>query len=238
MKERPILFNGEMVRAILNGDKTQTRRPVVELGNAWHIDRLLGDWPLSQAPEHTPTGAWVWELQTDVDDSARYIFSCPFGVPGDQLWVRETWAACRTYQGEYPAVAYKATGDIYIGNEKQPVLSVMAGKYGLSSPDSYGAAPKNIKWRPSILMPRWASRITLEVTDVRAERVQEIDRFDAIAEGIRWTISDKNTVHVYEASKQTRERFRELWDSIYAKKGLGWDVNPWVWVVMFRMVSA
>ena len=223
MKERPILFNGEMVRAILNGHKTQTRRPI--------------------APQPPNNTTWDQDAGLFVVDGSRLglLRFCPFGVPGDRLWVRETWAHYQTVDSirrpdgrSYDEVSdglagYRADGHDSIEDFREHIRLTS----GCSLQD---VVINGDKWRPSIRMPRWASRITLEVTDVRVERVQEIDRFDAIAEGIRWTISDENTVHVYEASKQTRERFRELWDSINVKRGYGWDVNPWVWVVEFERI--
>ena len=231
MKERPILFNGEMVRAILAGHKTQTRRPIRGLGNVWHVDRLLGDWPLSRDPEPTPTGSWEWRLQTDVDDYADFRMNCPFGIPGDRLWVRETWAhyqtidAIRSPDGRYRQevsdglAGYRADGcdtieefrsHVSFMSDFSPTIVVINGD----------------KWRPSIHMPRWASRITLEVTGVRVERVQEISESDAQAEGIA------------RGPYGVPGRFADTWNDLYAKKGLGWDVNPYVWVVEFRMVSA
>ena len=201
MKERPILFSGEMVQAILDGRKTQTRRvikPQPKLYSAMHRFNTFIQWK-------------------DID--AKEIFAvifiashCPYGQPGgDRLWVRETWAElCATDElsGEVD-LAYKATG-------------WPDGEFG---PDRNGKG-----WRPAIFMPRWASRITLEVTGVRVERLQDISYEDAEAEGA--PIEGGSIV------QNRRIGFEHLWDSINAKRGYGWDANPWVWVIKFRRVES
>ena len=168
MKERPILFGGDMVRAILDGRKTQTRRPV-KLDFSGRVRRARRSWHL---------------------EDPNAVNACPFGAPGDRLWVRETWACPQT------VTYYRA--------------------------DEEALLPRGEKWTPSIHMPRWASRIALEVTAVRVERVQDITEKDALAEG---TIPlDRST---------PREMFAEVWQSIYAN----WPTNPWVWVVEFRRIQ-
>jgi hypothetical protein len=162
MKERPILFNGEMVRAILAGQKTQTRR----------------------IPPKTQQDA---------------LF-CPYGHPGDRLWVRERWAADMSFDDLPPRMLQPRGMPIYYHATTQCM---------------------DYKWRPSIHMPRWASRITLEITDIRVERVQDISEEDVQAEGFSDRPASKN-------------KFRIAWDLLYWKRGLGWDVNPWVWVVTFK----
>ncbi len=164
MKERPIMFSGEMVRAILEGRKTQTRR-------VWKRPELRkADW--------------------EIGDSS---IACPYGEVGDRLWVRETW--CGGQHGM--PVHYKASWTEH----------------------EYGPA-----WKPSIHMPRKYSRITLEITGVRVERVQDMSVEDAINEGIGLSSVDP------------LGSFGQLWDSINAKCGYGWGVNPWVWVVEFKRV--
>lgn len=167
MKERPILFNGEMVRAILAGQKTQTRR----------------------IPSKTQQDA---------------LF-CPYGHPGDRLWVKETFAYAQD-----GTVVYRAS---MVGSPWDAITR------------------RAITWHPSIHMPRWASRITLEITDVHVERVQDIHEEDAIAEGI-----DPRKLS-YLSGERAVTKFSVLWNSIYAADGLGWDVNPWVWVVTFKRVE-
>ena len=126
---------------------------------------------------------------------------CPYGAPGDRLWVRETWDT------DGKTIAYRAT-----------------------TPETT-TDPEPMRWRPSIHMPRWASRLTLAVTSVRVERVQEITEADARAEGIEPQRSD------YSGEDSNSLQFRDLWDSINAARGYGWAVNPWVWVVEFERVQ-
>jgi hypothetical protein len=179
MKERPIIFSGEMVKAILDGRKTMTRRlRGLELINAPHYGKLLCDWALSGFISFK-NGILKFELQTDVDDSKTFEFKCPYGQPGDRLWVREIF----THYGNcsegsapvYAVIKYSADG-----------ITLHRGSW-----KDLDSAPKRDEWRdgrsktiPSIFMPRWASRITLEITDVRMERLQEISKEDAYKEGI------------------------------------------------------
>ena len=198
MKERPILFSGPMVRAILEGRKTQTRRVVKGLtpGHA-HTGRSLTGlgYPASM-------GKWWAEFLHSEPGSPIYV-ACPYGQPGDRLWVRETWAL-HPDDGE-AGVLWRATDP------------------------GWDAEGTGLKWRPSIFMPRWASRIELEVTGVRVERVQGISEADAQAEGVAAVQGDPED-HVDPV-----DRFAQVWDGINGKRGHGWDVNPWVWVVEFRV---
>jgi hypothetical protein len=208
MKERPILFSGPMVRAILEGRKSQTRRVVKGLtAGHEHTGRSLTGlgYPASM-------GKWWAEFLHSEPGSPIYV-ACPYGQPGDRLWVRETWAL-HPDDGE-AGVLWRATDP------------------------GWDAEGTGLKWRPSIFMPRWASRIELEVTGVRVERLQGIRPLDAIAEGImeyepgafHWEPCGSGT----EYFRGPRDAFLTLWDSINAKRGHGWDVNPWVWVVEFRV---
>ena len=189
MKERPILMSAPMVCALIEGRKTQTRR-VVAL-------REFG-------PSDTPGYHWHFRdrrgLWNDIS-TERLLELCPYGVPGDRLWVRETWhhedASCFDPKcGQPTHIFYRVT-------------------------EPY---PESIRWRPSIFMPRWASRITLEITDIRVQRVQEISPDDIVAEGI--------PKHLNADTEYIR-----LWDFLNAKRGLGWDKNPWVWAIAFRRVQ-
>ncbi len=157
MKERPILMSAPMVRAILAGSKTQTRRA----------------------------------LRVQVPGKS----ACPYGMAGDRLWVRETFG----HDGEPTSrqVAYRADGEV-----------------------------PNIRWIPSIFMPRDLSRISLEVTEVRVERVTDISEADAIAEGIPAFITSPSTI--------PRQQYSTLWNSINGKGS--WDKNPWVWAVTFKRI--
>lgn len=214
MTERPMLFNAEMVRAVLDGRKTQTRRPF------------------------KPQGGRLWEYSHDLrvpmyQGDGRYEMfpaPCPYGAVGDRLWVRETWAHYQTVGpgGEVSdgRAGYRADGFDGIEDFRDYTKTEAEGEaeYVIINGDH---------WRPSIHMPRWASRITLEVTGVRVERVQSIRGSDAVAEG-----APVPTNGIGEAVPcPIEDWFRPLWDSVYTKRGLGWSVNPWVWVVEFRVVT-
>lgn len=212
---RPILFSGPMVRAILGGHKTMTRRvvkPQPEVGSYSAIDHEGVPWWCWDDGRGRNAVSYYWE---DGKEHAIPAYRCPFGVPGDRLWVRETWAGddlCGVvYRTDHPDAVLKF-GDLDDGEQSLRC------------------------WRPSIHMPRWASRITLEVTDVRVERLQDMDHCDAEAEGIRGTsfrVFDDGPLAVILA----RDVFATLWDSLNAKRGYGWAFNPWVWVVEFRGLS-
>ena len=214
MEERGILFNGEMVRAIIDGRKTQTRRvvkpqPPLRWSKVRWIDLLRCAW------------AYMWP------NADKHVVKCPYGQPGDRLWVRETCRAEELESG-LDGVRYRADmAFVEIEN------SQLASERWCSLAREVGADV--LKWRPSIHMPRWASRITLEVVSVRVERVQEITPEDAEAEGIALTAKEQASTN--SASKFC-PKFRFLWDSINVKRGYGWAVNPWVWVVEFKRVDA
>ncbi len=205
MKERPILFSGAMVRALLAGTKTQTRR-VVKLRNGQYM-------PPSQRAD---SNGWVQMLRL-----------CPYGQPGDRLWVREAW---RTYRGNDKTPPRELTTAHYIWFEADEPINLAQGKL-----------------RPGMFMPRWASRITLEVTGVRVERLQDISEADAIAEGIERTPSMGKPGAFqwcdYRVPNEPSEWFNDparsyqtLWEQI---NGPGsWDANPWVWVVEFKRLEA
>lgn len=211
----PILFSGEMVRAILDGRKTQTRRVIKP-------QPLLSNVALGCASAEERQRL---ELQWLVDND------CPHGKPGDLLWVRETWLEldrsgwCDPAKpkdwydaafGRINAIAYRANAD----TEAERIRK----EYGY-------------KWRPSIFMPRWASRLTLRVVDVRVEQVKNISDMDVLAEGIpqKGRMYDPSGITF---SDELRADFRSLWDSINAKRGYSWDSNPWVWVVEFERVTS
>ncbi len=212
MKERPILFKGDMVRAILDGRKTQTRR----------IMKL----PIIHSDDERGTVS-IASPDPDVWASAFVATYCPYGQPGDRLWVRETWRSGWSYGGDYQTVQYRATETAHVGDPDHAVCEVMVGKFGI--PDN---TPHSIisggKWKPSIHMPRWASRITLEIVSVSVERLQDISKDDAIAEGVRPC--------GYGLNDGTAQRaFKSLWQSINGPES--WDANPWVWVVEFKRID-
>jgi len=189
MKVRPIIFSGWGVRAILEGRKTQTRRVI-------------------RRQPH-PTWTRNYELRPYDEDvlcgsilSPGYLSHCPYGVPGDRLWVRETFALhpTETELGK-PIVFYCSRGDTVLPNNK---------------------------WRPTIYMPRWASRITLEIVKVWVERLWEISLRDIIAEGV---------LRGHRSDMALADAYTLLWDQLNARRGFGWLVNPWVWVIEFKVLD-
>jgi hypothetical protein len=234
MKERPILFSAPMVRAILDGTKTQTRRVLVKQ-------------PLDIIPmKGKMTGVQWVGLTKRQPDPKGLVFRCRLGVPGDRLWVRETWRVGAWNEEEgLISVDYLANncarrewlsvGDGELFERLWIQSSDDASDAGLKCGDEgykWKPGESPCRWRPSIFMSRWASRITLEVTCVRVERLQEISEEDAKAEGI--------TAPMYPPGngKATyRLAYLHLWDSLNAKRGFGWDKNPWVWAITFRKVT-
>jgi len=213
VKERPILFSGSMVRAILEGRKTQTRR-------------ALKPQPLDVIK--TPVGGEPkWVVLTEHNPYHGKMIRCRLGNPGDRLWVRETgW--------EPPTLTDKRLRD---GADTWP-------KYWYSAdndPQEQYLKEWGWKRRPSIFMPRWASRITLEITAVRVERLSEITGEDAIAEGAMFfdgrPINHHGWRHDYsDVFSTAKASFSHLWDSLNLKRGHGWASNPWVWAIEFRRI--
>lgn len=203
MNEYPILFSGEMVKMISDGRKTQTRR--VMKPQPWGYDPSLNQ-------------DGLWEFCDDEERNEKYhVFKCPYGKPGDLLWIREAWAHGELYCDEGPNCGLPS--HIYYRQIEEE-----NGTFG---------GVKHWSWRPSVHMPRWASRITLEVTNVRVERVQDITWHDIAAEGCP---PEHHMDNCNGISHAMFGWFGYLWDSINAKRGYGWDVNPWVWVVEFKAV--
>lgn len=235
-KERPILFSGQMVRAILEGRKNQTRRVVKPQPPAeCSIHYPLGNESWKDEFDRTPLrhsweawGGALYDARPDGHLCGHHEVKCPYGVPGDRLWVRETWQyADWTEEGE-PFVRYAADNAVRFcegAGDGELLVDTWAE---LSQPENYNIDGKaaDRRWRPSIHMPRWASRITLELTDVRVERVQDIKPSECFAEGA-----------VGNSGAHPREQFRTLWDSTNAKRGYGWDANVWVWALTFRVLD-
>lgn len=218
MKEIPILFNGEMVRAILEGRKTQTRRPVTPLPPDG-IDELHGNDLRSRAPYDCECNETGRTIGYGFQDEDGRVYKCPFGCIGDRLWVRETFAGYIQTSHEYDEWREATTEEV----QEQYPMTVEYCATSQSHPD---------KWRPSIHMPRWASRIMLEVTDIRVQRVQEISEEDAIAEGCPIE-SPQPFVKGY-GSASASGWFSELWNKVYNT----WEANPWVWVATFKKAEA
>lgn len=198
MIKRGMIFNAEMVRAILDGRKTQTRR-IVKLQ------------PDEDGLAKVTNGPWV--------DTSERNYRCPFGDVGDRIWVRETWAEA---------------------GASAPNLKLYRANYPEHLPSHYENVPpaNEIRWTPSIHMPRWASRILLETTDVRVERLNAISEHDAQAEGVAklrggfWQHYQPGwTQHQLSA----RGSFVTLWKSIYGEES--WNSNPWVWVIEFKRIE-
>jgi len=202
-KERPILFSSTMVRAILDGAKTQTRR-------------IIKNQPEIDDRGYISDSYWINKpfeglLLPKIDDLVMY---CPYGKPGDRLWVRETHAL----MDDSHCACYESCGKCVVG------------KYAYKSDGKWDDFIE--KWTPSIHMPRRASRIDMEVTERRIERLQDISEEDAIAEGVRMTdeytgCADDIDSHVHA--------YKFLWKSINGKGS--WDLNPFVWVVEFKVIS-
>ena len=216
MKERPILFSAPMVRAILAGAKTQTRR-VVKPPIGYRCPDAMKHW----TDVNFQNGRPVWLVRGEA--GAFKWMPCPYGQPGDRLWVRETWAAHWMYDDVPHSVARSNRCDLQRTDNRWFAAD------GDGAPSQHGSEPNGLRgrWRPSIHTPRWASRITLEITGVRVERLQDIRETDAQAEG-----AEPLLVPPDGGSTVYTEGYRHLWEQI---NGPGsWDANPFVWVVEFR----
>jgi hypothetical protein len=222
MTERPILFSAPMVRAILDGRKTQTRRimkvqpPPDALVTVEHYHPIVIDRHGDMQPGDEIFGAH-W-------DDGEFGLKSPYGAPGDTLWVRETWGA--VWPADEPVPLRQC--EIEYRAELPPGCTDRPGEW----PADEGNGPEVPKWRPSIHMPRWASRITLRITDIRVERLQDISEDDARAEGVS---SEWDDYEKYGQSEPYRYGFSALWNDI---NGPGaWDDNPWVWAISFERVK-
>lgn len=208
MNEKPILFSAAMVLAILEGRKTQTRRVV--------NPQPMEDFSWARRGAKYPS-----TFYKNLDVMQTWMRKdCPYGQPGDRLWVKETFKCEELEHYGEDGVRFRADG-VFRGIENSREAS---DKWA----DAYREGGK---WRPSIFMPRWASRIILEVVNVRVERVQEIREADAKAEGA--TLDNSGRL---EGIGNFVDGFAIIWDKINKKRGFGWDVNPWVWVVEFKVV--
>lgn len=221
MKTRPILFNSDMVQALLAGRKTQTRR-IVKCGNDNNIPFKI----------YIEKYGKEIKCRNHVLDERSWDFS-PYGKKSDLLYVRETFVCGIPLDGDDMPI---------IGNDGECVYKTW---YAASSPDltwdNDGEKDhNNPPWKPSIHMPRWASRLTLKITDVKVERLQDISEEDAIAEGIiKWPHED-DYAYGYEGCSPCGHAtptgaYRALWESI---NGSGsWDLNPWVWAISFEVIE-
>jgi hypothetical protein len=244
VKERPILFSAPMVRAILFGEKTQTRR-VVTLPK-W-IAKRGGDLnaPSTFRDPGFGDGEYLHVAIDEADPGLKTVHRvrCPYGEPGDRLWVKETHQYADWTEDGMPWIRYAADYAERF-HDSGSIPEAWGEKLtdiweGLSAAENVAIDGKarDRAWRPSIHMPRWASRFTLEITSVRVERLETISHRDALAEGVRvwerWEAERAGSVEVN--SHDPRDAYAELWESI---NGVGsWALNPWVWVVEFAQVQ-
>lgn len=209
MTERPILFSAPMVRALLAGTKTQTRRVIKAPG------------------VFVSSGAVDGFGVVSMYDGAIREVRCPYGQPGDRLWVRETWQGPLIPESEYTGPHERAKFNL-------PKFCQYAADGGPAPEFIDDDDNRHCRWRPSIHMPRWASRILLEVIAVRVERLQDISEADALAEGIEsYALNGK--AGITGELNLPAGYFRYLWESINGPDS--WDLNPWVWVVEFRRLQ-
>lgn len=223
---KPIIFKSEMIKAILEGRKTQTRRVIIPQPKwSGRGKQNFTEWKFPKIP------SVMFGNRQDL------LPFCPYGQVGDRLWVRETWRLLHINanheMAQFYTIQWKDSKPMDYSRSLQPFIAEIIyynrkreiwkiGKIG----DRFG------RWRPSIHMPRWASRITLEITNIRVERLQEINHEDAEAEGIY-----KPDDYWHETGKTTIDEFANLWDFLNAKRGYGWDTNLYVYVIEFRKLN-
>ena len=223
MKETGIIMSGDHPVKCIDGAKTKTRRTwglnkYNKNPNLWRIRLGVNCWFADSV-----------ELNKYNLPSQQIYLKCPYGGVGDKLWVKETWAIGAFLYERYAEILYKAEnykskGDRYFKHtDWNSYLNKRLGTGGV-------ALAGWDKWHPSIFMPKWASRITLEITEIRVERIQEITAEDAIAEGIPPFAPDGEI----KSSTIPRKHFAVLWDSLNAKRGYGWETNCWVWCLTFK----
>lgn len=265
MKEHPVLFNAPMIRALLDGTKTQTRRPVK--GVPPSVVRFeVASLSKTEFGKKAP----IWLGWTADNNNIDFHAPCPFGVVGDRLWVRETWAPFHIGSKHSLASPVEdlddADGARFAADRR--VWSCTGGNGAHAPADDGGWNYAPHRWRPSIHMPRWASRITLEVTDVRVQRVQDISEEDAKAEGVttmdmpeEWMAVRRRAMGYEESIAFDRQPSSVVIDELglrevtrhpartltSTRSGFSrlwdsvydsWNANPWVWAVSFRRVAS
>ncbi|EPK4544205.1 hypothetical protein M1I87_004444 [Serratia marcescens] len=230
MKERPVIFNGEMVRAIIDGRKTQTRRVMAVQPESNQFGLLR----ISDSTKRSDIGKYHWAESNATGPHQRSaLFSCPFGQVGDRMWVRETWGVVSHDFDEneriidwVPDRPATAIHEMPFGNGYYSGHAIYAADGEFTWGDDDGHGEKSC-WKPSIHMPRTACRILLEITAVRVERLNDISDGDAIREGC--SAADM------KSGDCVADVFARLWSSIYGAES--WIANPWVWVIEFRRVG-
>lgn len=222
MNEKPILMSGPMVKAILEGRKTQTRRVIKPQLPEYGYESVVPDLPV-----------FFWKGHRFIAPY-QLVAHCPYGQPGDSLWVRETWTAL--FENDNGMILWWHDTPKEQRTKDRLIDSITYRADYKPEPDD--------EWPfvPSIFMPRWASRLTLQVTGVRVERVQDISVDDIQAEGVypglQAACENWKAASIKNDNYQYIQDFKWLWDSINGKRpGCSWDDNPWVWVVEFRKID-
>jgi len=225
MTERAIIFSGEMVRAILSGQKTQIRSPIERVKGIYGGDVTsfqASDTPGYDFAMRDKRGCWNELERNDL------LRRCPYGQIGSRLWVRETFCICEDLGKDWTEGMGDTDRFVHYSDREERYAVPDEYEVPKAAKENHHCEGEDDHWRifgpiPSIHMPRWASRITLEITDIRVQRVQEISYPDCESE-----------VGVNNMDVPIMWRFEVLWNSIYSETGFGWDVNPWVWAITFR----
>jgi hypothetical protein len=231
VKETGMIFTGESIRAILNGKKTQTRRVIKPqpleswMTNGTSASGNPVDWSRYYKTVRGQTRKNLWIMHPTENKE----ITCPHGGPGDRLWIREAFAHLADLKTKDPGTAALMSRAFFRADHPT----------GLSHDDA-----TDLKWRSPLFLPRELCRITLQITNIRVERIRDINEADAIAEGVRQLRDGSGTYAGREGPGNlvtpwptAKEAFADLWDSINAKRGFSRDSNPWVWVISFRKIG-
>ncbi|EPU1600764.1 MULTISPECIES: hypothetical protein [Klebsiella] len=231
--ERGMIFNAEMVRAILDGRKTQTRRPI-----KWKQTRF------TEIGEREDGSKWPWS--EDAEHACDFWHPCPFGAVGDRIWVRETWGVVSHAFSDdglmidwVPDRPTTAIHEMPFGNGYYSGYAIYAADGDFTWGDEDGYEDGRSCWKPSIHMPRAASRILLEITNVRVERLNAISEEDARAEviidGGCLNCGEPEPCGCANPEPDATDAFAYLWQSVYGQES--WNANPWVWVISFERIE-